>query len=107
MDTTIKIIPWNGIKISFGNKKNINYLSFKKEELETICGQLNQEADKRKNRSNIARIKRIAHVAHLLTIYHEPKDIMKIVKIASLPIFISYLKIIDYEIQRLHQKTRQ
>jgi ERCC4-related helicase len=95
----IRNINWDNLQIIIKQKQKF---TFKKKDLERISDLLEKESEKRKDVLNKERIKRIANVAYLLTICQNPQKIMELIKISSLKVFISYLKQIDHDIQKLN-----
>ncbi|HNW96658.1 MAG TPA: hypothetical protein PLQ44_01870 [Candidatus Paceibacterota bacterium] len=98
---TIKLINPN-IEISIKIREEF---SFQKEDLQKISKSLMREAQKITNKLNKERTKRIALTAHLTSLCKEPQEMLKTVNI-TLSTLIAYLKVIDYKIQKLHEKTR-
>jgi hypothetical protein len=97
-NTKIRNINWDDLQITIKQKQKF---IFQKKDLEKISDLLEKDSKKRKDVLNKERMKRIANVAYLLTICQNPQKIMELIKISSLKIFISYLKQIDYNIQKL------
>lgn len=98
---TIKLINPN-IEISIKIREEF---SFQKEDLQKISKSLTRKAQKITNKLNKERMKRIALTARLTSLCKEPQEILKTINI-TLSTLITYLKVIDYEIQKSHEKTR-